>query len=358
MFALHVFVIPLLIIAVVSVHLLIIVKQKHSQPGYARRLAEPGKVLGVPFWPYQALLALQLLLVMFGLLFLLSAFVPAHPLSEFGPPTPETPEVKPDWYLMWIYGMLRIIPADVSFSLLGTTIDPTFIGGVLFPAVFFGLLFAVPFLDRTNRHVHGTYEYLEPLRQVPIRIAVATGTLVFLASLCVAAFYDEFDLSLTQIWAIVVLSPVVAGAATYLVARRFEPARRFDARSSTTPVATEVQVAAFAEPAPPATVAAPQPSPAVTVAEVGISTGDGRGKRGFMPFPTVAERGERALDSVVTSLHELGELAPLVRQTDDPDELIEILTYVESIRVGLADSNQTLIGVVRSEEEIERSRES
>jgi hypothetical protein len=57
-------------------------------------------------------------------------------------------------------------------------------------------------------------------------------------------------------------------------------------------------------------------------------------------------------------LHELGELAPLVRQTDDPDELIEILTYVESIRVGLADSNQTLIGVVRSEEEIERSRES
>jgi hypothetical protein len=76
-----------------------------------------------------------------------------------------------------------------------------------------------------------------------------------------------------------------------------------------------------------------------------------------LPFPTVAERGERARDSVVTSLHELGELAPLVRQTNDPDELIEILSYIEGIRLGLADSNQTLIGVVRSKDEIERTQE-
>ena len=75
-----------------------------------------------------------------------------------------------------------------------------------------------------------------------------------------------------------------------------------------------------------------------------------------MPFPTVAERGERALDSVVTSLYELGEMAPLIRQTDDPDALLEILNYVESVRLGLADSNLTLIGVVRSEDEIERER--
>jgi cytochrome b-561 len=356
MFALHVFVIPLAIIALIGVHLLIIVKQKHSQPGYARRLAEPGKVLGVPFWPYQALLALQLLLVMFGLLFLLSAFVPAHPLSEFGPPSPETPEVKPDWYLMWIYGMLRIIPPDVSFSLLGTTIDPTFIGGVLFPIVFFGLLFAVPFLDRTNRQVRGTYEYLEPLRQVPVRLAVAAATLVLLAALCVAAFYDDFDLSLTEIWAIVVITPVIAGGAVFLLARRLEPAQRLDTRSSTTPVVLEA-AAKPPEPSFPAPVPEPEPAPAVTASWDRAPAGDGRAKRGFMPFPTVGARGERALDSVVTSLHELGELAPLVRQTEDPEELIEILTYVESIRAGLADSNQTLIGVVRSEEEIERAKE-
>src|SRR5215218_207353 len=357
MFTLHVFVIPLAIIAVIGAHLLIIIKQKHSQPGYARRLAEPGKVLGVPLWPYQALLAIQLLLVMFGILFFLSAFVPPHPLSEFGPPTPETPEVKPDWYLMWIYGMLRIIPAEVSFSVLGATFGPTFIGGVLFPAVFFGLLTVVPFLDRTNRHVLGTFEYLEPLRQVPVRLAVATATLIFLAALCLAAFYDDFDLSLMQTWAIVVLVPVIAGAAMYLLARRFEPAVKLDPRSSEDRLAPKAPAAAMALSMPPTPPPALESQPAVATAAAVTPRREGRTRHTFMPFPTVGERGERALDSVVTSLHELGELAPLIRQTDDLDELIEILTYVESLRLGLADSNQTLIGVVRSEGEIERARE-
>lgn len=265
MFALHVFVIPLAIIGLIGVHLLIIVKQKHSQPGYARRLAERGKVLGVPLWPYQALLAAQLLLVMFGILFLLSAFVPAHPLSEFGPPTPETPEVKPDWYLMWIYGMLRIIPSKVSFSLLGTSIDPTFIGGVLFPTLFFALLIVVPFLDRTNRHVPGTYEYLEPLRQVPVRVAVSAATLIFLSALCFAAFYDKFDLSIAQTWAIVVLAPVVGGAVVFLLARRFEPARKFDPRSSEAPLVSEAPAAAPIESVLPAPAPTLEPSPAVGV---------------------------------------------------------------------------------------------
>ena len=30
-----------------SLHLLLVLKQKHSMPGYARKLAEPGRVLGI-----------------------------------------------------------------------------------------------------------------------------------------------------------------------------------------------------------------------------------------------------------------------------------------------------------------------
>ena len=111
LYTIHIFIVPALLTATIGAHLLIIVKQKHSQPGYARPLAEPGKVLGVPLWPYQALLAGELLLLMFGALFLLSAVVPPHPLAAFGPPGPATPEVKPDWYLMWVYGFLKIVPA-------------------------------------------------------------------------------------------------------------------------------------------------------------------------------------------------------------------------------------------------------
>jgi cytochrome b-561 len=350
-YTIHIFVIPLSIIFLIGAHLLVVVKQKHTQPGYARRLSEPGKVLGVPLIPYQALLAGQLLLLMFGVLFLLSAFVPAHPLDAYGPPTPETPEVKPDWYLMWIYGFLKIIPPEVSFTLFGATFGPTFFGGVVFPLAFFALILAAPFLDRTNRRVIGTYEYLEPPVQAPVRQTMTVAILAFLGTLFIAAYYDDLRLTLRQIWAIVVFVPVVAGSATLLISRRSMPTVRFDPRSSSVPVhAEEPETAREAEvvPVPPTPVPAPMP-PQPPAAEPWIGQRYGPGY--LTRFPTIAARGERARDSVVAALHEMGELAPLVRQTEDPEELAEVLEYLESLRFGLADSNQTLLGVVRGEED-------
>jgi hypothetical protein len=40
-------------------------------------------------------------------------------------------------------------------------------------------------------------------------------------------------------------------------------------------------------------------------------------------------------------------LAPLVRQLDDDEELLEVLTYIDSLRLSLTESNQVLQGVVR-----------
>lgn len=132
LYTIHVFIVPALLALLISFHLLVVLKQKHTQPGYAKKIAEPGRILGVPLWPYQAILAGQLQLLLFGVLFLLGAFVPPHPIEDFGPPGPATPEVKPDWYLLWIYGFLKIVPAEAEFELFGATIGPNFIGGLLF----------------------------------------------------------------------------------------------------------------------------------------------------------------------------------------------------------------------------------
>ena len=96
---------------------------------------------------------------MLGALSPLAAFVPVHPLAAYGPPTAETPAVKPDWYLLWIFGFLKLIPAGVGFSVGPITINPEFLGGVLFPGSFFGVMTLVPWLDRTNRHVLRRFEY-------------------------------------------------------------------------------------------------------------------------------------------------------------------------------------------------------
>ena len=357
LYTIHVFILPAILTAVMSLHLLIVVKQKHTQPGYARERAEPGKVLGVPLIPYQALLAGQLLLLMFGALFLLSAFVPPHPLEEFGPPQPSTPEVKPDWYLLWIYGFLKIVPSDLSFRLFGATIGPDFLGGLLFPALVFGVLTLAPWMDRTNRRATHRFEYLEPIRQGPNRTAAGVAMLTFLGTLVVAAYYDQLGMSLHQIWTIVIAMPIGVGIITSLALRMVSPLTPFDPRESLERRTAEEPPSAAAPPAvaaappratppvPEAHPAPPEPIPPEPAPQPDL----GKAADPLDRLATPAARGDRARDSVVTILHEMGELASLVRQVEDERQLLEILDYVDSLRASLGDSNDTLQGVLLAE---------
>jgi cytochrome b-561 len=229
LYTIHVFIMPLLIIGGISTHLLIIIKQKHTQPGYARRLAEPGRVLGVPLWPYQALLGAQLLLLMFGGLFLLSAFVPVHPLDAYGPPGGAAANVKPDWYLMWIYGFLKMIPNSAVLKTRIINVGPEFIGGVLFPGLIFGLLTLAPWLDRSNRRGQ-RFEYLEPPTQAPARLAAGIAVLALIGVMFLAAYYDEIGLRLWMMWVIAIIVPIAAAILAYAFAWSRTPAEgaKFD----------------------------------------------------------------------------------------------------------------------------------
>src|SRR6266852_3048577 len=236
LYTIHVVVIPASIAAAVGLHLLLVLKQKHSMPGYARKLAEPGKVLGIALWPYHALLASQLVFLMLGALSLLAAFVPVHPLAAYGPPTPETPVVKPDWYLLWIFGFLKLIPAGFGLTLGPVTIVPEFVGGVFFPGLVFGALTLVPWLDRTNRRALRRFEYMEPPPHAPLRLALGVGALTFVGMLLFASYYDQVGLTLGQIWLLVVSVPLVLGASiigwSWFTHRRLGAVARFDPTSA------------------------------------------------------------------------------------------------------------------------------
>jgi cytochrome b-561 len=365
LYTIHVFIVPALLVLLISFHLLVVIKQKHSQPGYAKKMAEPGRVLGVPLWPYQALLAVQLLTLMFGALFLLSAIVSPHPIEDFGLPGPATPEVKPDWYLLWIYGFLKIVPSEASFELFGATIGPTFIGGMLFPALLFGLLTFAPWIDRTNRRALRRFEYVEPPRQGASRFAAGMATLAFIGTLFLAAYYDELDMSLTEIWIIVLAVPVVVGAAAYVWTKEFPVREQIDPTSADTPgvrspvvdptalyapaeLTTEEDAVAAAEersPRPPREETMPMPDTVDTTKPTTIEA--------FRP-QTVGARGERARATLIAALEECGDLATAVEQLEG-DDLLEVLQYIDSLRLGLTESNQVLRGVLQGYEAEERN---
>ena len=249
LYTIHVFILPALLVALLSLHMIIVIKQKHTQPGYARKLAEPGRVLGVPLWPYQALLAGQLLMLMFGALFLLSIFITPHPVMEYGPPGVTTPAVKAEWYVMWMYGLLEIIPASFSFDFLGATIQPNFLGGIVFPGLLFTFVALVPFLDRTNRRAMRRFEYAEPPRQSPIRLALGSGVLALLGALILAGFSHDFDWSLRLTWSIVIAIPVIATVLVWLISTKTADDEKFDATSEDAPAITSPHMDEFGNPA-------------------------------------------------------------------------------------------------------------
>ncbi len=90
LYSLHVLWLPLLLMALIGLHLAIMIKQKHTQPRYAERVA-PGKILGVPMYPQQMVMMGILFALYVGIMTMIAGAFLAHPVEAFGPPNPQHP---------------------------------------------------------------------------------------------------------------------------------------------------------------------------------------------------------------------------------------------------------------------------
>jgi ubiquinol-cytochrome c reductase cytochrome b subunit len=133
-FALHVFLIPGLLIAFVGVHVLLVLKlgvNEWPMPGrvvrratYLQEYSETTHRDGVPFVPYAVwkdavfsgamLLAIGACAVVFG------------PFGPSGPPDPTIIQTapRPDFFFLWLYGLLSLLPpsAETPILLIGPAV--------------------------------------------------------------------------------------------------------------------------------------------------------------------------------------------------------------------------------------------
>jgi ubiquinol-cytochrome c reductase cytochrome b subunit len=123
-FALHVFIIPGLLIAFVSVHLLMVVKlgiNEWPMPGrvvrkatYIKDYHELTKKDGIPFVPGAVWKDL-----FFGGFILLSVAACAIYFGPFGPSGPPDPTIiqtapRPDFFFLWLYAVLSLLPPSME----------------------------------------------------------------------------------------------------------------------------------------------------------------------------------------------------------------------------------------------------
>ncbi len=177
-FALHVFVIPGLLIGFVSLHLLMVLKlgiNEWPMPGrivrrstYLQEYREMAHRDGVPFVPDAIWKDM-----FFSAAIIVSVMVCAAYFGPFGPSGYPDPTIvqtipKPDFFFLWIYALLALLPPQMETAVL-----------LIAPPIVLGFLLLLPFLSGEGEKSWKR----RPIAVVTVLlIAVALGTFTKLAT--------------------------------------------------------------------------------------------------------------------------------------------------------------------------------
>jgi len=179
LYILHVLVIPGLILALVTAHLLIMVHQKHTQmPGKGHTNTN---VVGQPMYPYFMAKTGAFFFFTFAALAIAATFVQINPIWLYGPYTPAAISAgsQPDFYMGFLEGTLRIFPSwtwdawghTVAWNVLIPTIVPL--------AVFFSLAAFWPFVERWVTGDKGEHHVNDRPRNAATRTAIGVAAITF-----------------------------------------------------------------------------------------------------------------------------------------------------------------------------------
>ncbi len=179
LYILHVFLIPGLILALITAHLFIMVHQKHTQmPGLGNT---ENNVVGQPFYPYFIAKGTAWFFFIFAALAVLATFAQINPVWLYGPYSPVqiSSASQPDFYMGILEGSLRVMPAW-EWNFLGHTISFS----VLIPAAIpFGIIFTGaglwPFFEQWATGDRSWHNINDRPRNAPIRTATGIAAVVF-----------------------------------------------------------------------------------------------------------------------------------------------------------------------------------
>jgi len=147
MFTLHVLLVPGIMLALITAHLMLVVVQKHTQfPGPGRT---NENVVGFPLMPVYMAKAGGFFFVVFGVCAVLSAVAQINPIWLYGPYIPDqiTAGSQPDFYIGFLEGSLRATP-NWENQPVGHTISwNVLIPGLILPGLMMTAMALYPFIE-------------------------------------------------------------------------------------------------------------------------------------------------------------------------------------------------------------------
>jgi ubiquinol-cytochrome c reductase cytochrome b subunit len=198
-YIIHVLLLPAILLALIAVHMGLLVKQKHTQfPGPGRT---ESNVVGHRMFPGFAANAGGFFMLVFGVLALLGGLVQINPIWLFGPYEASVVSAgsQPDFYMMWLDGSTRLMPAW-EFRSFGHTIPALLWPTLVLPGLMFPLAIFYPWLEQRFGKDREHHNLLQRPRDAPARTAVGAMAISFFVILLLSGgndvIADKFNISL------------------------------------------------------------------------------------------------------------------------------------------------------------------
>jgi ubiquinol-cytochrome c reductase cytochrome b subunit len=221
----HVLLIPGVLLALIGLHMLLLVYQKHTQyPGPGRT---NDNVVGYPMMPVYAAKAGGFFFIVFGVTALMGGLMSINPVWRYGPydPSQVTAGSQPDWYMGWPDGALRIMPGwETEF--LGFTLSwNVFLPIIVLPGLMFTILLMLPFIEAFITGDKRDHHLLQRPRNAPSRTATMVALMTFIGLLWAAGGNDilalKFSLNLNYITYFMRVMVFVGPVMAFIITRRW-----------------------------------------------------------------------------------------------------------------------------------------
>jgi ubiquinol-cytochrome c reductase cytochrome b subunit len=224
LYVVHILLVPGIILALITAHLMMVWYQKHTQfPGPGRT---NNNVVGFPLMPVYMAKAGGFFFIVFGVSALLGAFATINPIWLYGPYTPSeiTAGSQPDWYIGFLEGSLRLMPA-IEWNLFGYTISMNVLfPALILPGIMFTLLALYPWIEAKATGDKREHHLLDRPRNVPVRTGLGVMGITFYVLLWIGGgndlIADTFGMSINAITWTLRIAVIVVPPIAFIITKR------------------------------------------------------------------------------------------------------------------------------------------
>lgn len=224
LYSLHILLLPGLLLALVSLHLILVFHLKHTH--WAGRGRTNRNAVGKPMFPQFVASSSGLFFIVFGLLALLSGAAQINPVWVYGPYRTDHVSTgsQPDWYVGFLEGSLRLVPPWETAVAGRTVMWNVLLPAVILPLALFAVLYAYPFFEKWVTGDDEEHHLCDRPRDKPVRTGLGVAAIVFYGVLLAAGGNDviahTFKISLNTLTWVFRIALVVLPPLAFMVTKR------------------------------------------------------------------------------------------------------------------------------------------